>query len=203
MDSGEHEIAVFGGLEINGGQREEQKNPKTEQRHQSAHRGALPPAERQRVLSPVSADGPNQTGRQQDEKADRRKYDRQHSSKEGPRCGGPQKFLPCDPGSARKAGIWWRRRRWCSCGEVCPMNLLDPGRLFSRSGNPYLRRTAGRTKGELPFNGMSAAVAIALHIFHVTRAFLAWQTAQPFEPVLKKLQFFRSRYEMGSIDRVR
>lgn len=82
------------------------------------------------------------------------------------------------------------------------MNLLDPGRLFSRSGHPYLRRTAGRTKGELPFNGMSAAVAIALHTFHVTRAFLAWQTAQPFEPVLKKLQFFRSRYEMGSIDRV-
>lgn len=146
------------------------------------------------MLSPVSADGPNQAGRQQDEQADRRKHDRQHSSKEGPRCGGPQKFLPCNPGSARKAGIRWCRRRWCSCGEVCPRNLLDPGRLFSLSGNSYLRRAACRAKGELPFNGMSATVAIALHTFHVTRAFLAWQTGKRESDALREVcKFFLSR----------
>ena len=50
-------------------------------------------------------------------------------------------------------------------------------RRFSCPGYPYLRRTTCRTKRDLPFNRMSAAVAIALHTFHVTRAFQAWQTA--------------------------
>lgn len=148
------------------------------------------------MLSPVSADGPNQAGRQQDEKADRRKHDRQHSSKEGPRCGWPQKFLPCNPGFARKAGIRWRRRRYCSCGEVCLRNLLDLGRLLSRSGNSYLRCAARRAKGELPFNGMSATVAIALHTFHVTRAFQAWQTGKRVRRAERSLQIFSQSHKM-------
>jgi hypothetical protein len=41
---------------------------------------------------------------------------------------------------------------------------------------------------------MSAAVAIALHIFHVTRAFLAWQTVKREPGVLREVcKFFLSQ----------
>jgi hypothetical protein len=43
---------------------------------------------------------------------------------------------------------------------------------------------------------MSAAVAIALHTFHVTRAFLAWQTGKRESDALRSLQIFSQSRKM-------
>ena len=76
-------------------------------------------------------------------------------------------------------------------------------RRFNSSRNPYLRGTAGGAKGELPFKRVSAAVAIAWHIFHVTRACLAWQTGHAQSRHSEKsANFFLSRAEMRGIIRI-
>jgi len=49
---------------------------------------------------------------------------------------------------------------------------------------------------------MSAPVAIALHTFHVTRAFLAWQTAsRPVRSLERSCKYFLSRKEIALIIR--
>jgi hypothetical protein len=63
--------------------------------------------------------------------------------------------------------------------------------------------TARRTKGELVFKGVSAAVTIALHTFHVTRAFLAWQTGTlKSECAERSLQIFSQSNRMRAVIRV-
>jgi hypothetical protein len=72
-------------------------------------------------------------------------------------------ILPGNPGGRSKAARW-RRLPFRESGWHVLLLFRDVKGLLRR-GNPDLRSTASGTKGDLPFNRTSAAVANILHTF--------------------------------------
>ena len=169
LDLAHHEVVILRSLERNTYQEESKKESKGQQTHHSAHAGPLPAADSNWAVTPVTRDGPQEVGGQQYKQGQRVQSHCQNVSKRSQRDGGTKKVFPID--SRRRGKLRWQsryRQRRSRKARVRRSCLLL--RCFYSSRNPYLRRTARRAKGKLPFNGMSATVTITLHIFHVTRA---------------------------------
>ena len=177
MDHGDHVIVILCPVHRYGHEEKDEKESKTKESHERAHTHALPAMQWAATVPPIASDGPNRARRKQDKKTQRGPRERQHSSKSGQRDCGAAEILPLDSGAAGRAGRRYRKSSGWKGGGGRRLRLRVFQRTFGHSGYPDLRGAARRAKRDRFFEGVSTAIAIALHIFKLQEQVGCWQTS--------------------------